>query len=230
MDSIKNHSNEISSQKARTEKALTHISKKYHELTETAALAKSLAPDLKLELSRKEIFEEPDIRKKIIMILMWGYPRDLRNTPTILKNLDTIIKIDEQYRSNSILGKEYYEKLIKIERLGMSTASKILYFMEVKVEQNDAIIVDSRVKSGFALFNEFSDFASSSSDDADYYIKAVEKIGLISQDINCNADDLERYLYVIGSKWDLFLKDQKRKLLKKADPKFIKKLLNYSKK
>ena len=73
------------SAKDQVEKAV--ISRLYLELPVTKDVAKEIIDknNRSLNLRREDIKVEGDIKKQIIKILIWGYPKDTRNTKTLLE-------------------------------------------------------------------------------------------------------------------------------------------------
>ena len=110
-----------------------------------------------IEISREDIFNEEDLEKKLIMVLLWGYPTGGRgnNIANILNERKQFIKnlIDTTNGKNSITQDDYnklYRRVennrsIRFKGLGLSTMSKILYFFEVKIDKNPCLIFDTQI-------------------------------------------------------------------------------------
>ena len=190
------------SAKDQVEKAV--ISRLYLELPETKDVAKEIIDknNRSLNLRREEIKAEGDIKKQIIKILIWGYPKDTRNTKILLKkeNLEKIIQAVEKYNPEDNNGKIVLDELLTIKRLGLSTASKILYFRGIKVGNYKAIIIDSRVRKGFEYITEFQKL-SKTSEGASYYGKALKIVCNLAKQYELDPEDVEYALFKLGEYW-----------------------------
>ena len=111
-----------------------------------------------IEISREDIFKEEDPEKKLIMVLLWGYPTGGRgnNIANILNERKQFIKKLNNTlkdKKNSITQDDYKKlkfkdentKKLKFKGLGLSTMSKILYFFEVKIDNNPCLIFDTQI-------------------------------------------------------------------------------------
>lgn len=114
-----------------------------------------------IEISREDIFKifkEEDSEKKLIMVLLWGYPTGgrgnnianiLNERKQFIKKLNNILKD----KKNSIAQDDYKKlkfkdentKKLKFKGLGLSTMSKILYFFKVKIDNNPCLIFDTQI-------------------------------------------------------------------------------------
>lgn len=111
-----------------------------------------------IEISREDIFKEKDPEKKLIMVLLWGYPTGGRgsNIANILNERKQFIKKLNNTlkdKKNSITQDDYKNlnpkdentKKLRFKGLGLSTMSKILYFFEVKIDNNPCLIFDTQI-------------------------------------------------------------------------------------
>ena len=103
-----------------------------------------------VELSRADVFSEVDTAKKIVMVLMWGYPTGGRgnNIESILKRIDSLCELlSSVYKKD--LTKAQVDCLISkfkgIHGLGISTWSKLLYFFNVSVDSKKCQIYDLKI-------------------------------------------------------------------------------------
>lgn len=93
---------------------------------------------------------EDDIAKKIVMVLMWGYPTGGRgsNIESILKRIDVLIPLLSSVNERN-LTKAKASNLIKefssIRGLGISTWSKLLYFFNAEVDSRKCQIYDLKI-------------------------------------------------------------------------------------
>ena len=112
-----------------------------------------------ISLSRSDVFGESDTKKKIIKVLMWGYPEATmpwsgkNNIIKITKGLEKLAALFNKIKEEKNLdGNQIKEKLpnlrVKdVSGLGIATLSKLLYFFEVSFEGKRCLIYDSNVKS-----------------------------------------------------------------------------------
>ncbi|MCI7435485.1 MAG: hypothetical protein MSH22_02625 [Spirochaetia bacterium] len=153
-----------------------------------------------IELSRFCVKKETDIRKKIVMVLMWGYPTGGRgnNIQNVLVNLDELVNIFTNYNKKNLNLKDF-ENLIssfsRISGLGISTWTKFLYFFEISVENKkceifDLKIVESLNKKQFVELKDkhwIQDFSN--------YMEYINLIDEISNKINVQPDQVELFLF-----------------------------------
>lgn len=111
-----------------------------------------------ISLSRSDVFGESDTKKKIIKVLMWGYPlatmpfSGKNNIINITKdeNLEKLVNLFNDIKERPLAEKEINEKLPKLKvdgvsGLGIATMSKLLYFFKVSFEEKRCLIYDSNV-------------------------------------------------------------------------------------
>ncbi len=103
----------------------------------------------KVELTRDDILREQDPKRKIIMTLMWGYPTGGRgqNIMKVLAKIDDLNAILTK-SERSIPKQEFYQLLDefkKIDGLGPSTWSKLLYFFQYTIDENKCQIYDLKI-------------------------------------------------------------------------------------
>lgn len=114
----------------------------------------------KIEISREDIFKEKDFEKKLIMVLLWGYPTGGRgnNIADILYSRNELIPRISDFIENhkKMINRKDFKNLFytqnkngkkgkKIKGIGLSTMSKILYFFEIKIDNNPCLIYDSQI-------------------------------------------------------------------------------------
>lgn len=104
----------------------------------------------KVELSRADVFSESNIEKKIIMILMWGYPTGGRgnNIKSILESRCELISLLQSVNGQNLTkvqASSIFADFKKIHGLGISTWSKLLYFFNVSVDSKKCQIFDTRI-------------------------------------------------------------------------------------
>lgn len=109
-----------------------------------------------IEISREDIFKEKDREKKLIMVLLWGYPTGgrgnniadiLYSRNELIPRISDFIENNEKKINSKVFKNLFYtqnkngEKGEKIKGIGLSTMSKILYFFEIKIDNNPCVSV-----------------------------------------------------------------------------------------
>lgn len=152
-----------------------------------------------VELSRADVLSENDTAKKIVMVLMWGYPTGGRGS-----NIEDILnKMDDLSSSLSRLDKKNLTKaeansLIKgfkgIRGLGISTWSKFLYFFGVSIDSRKCQIYDLKIVDSLNK-KQFSELGTQRwKQDVDHYYQYIELV-----------DDLAKQMCVLPEQVELFL-------------------------
>ena len=200
------------------------INQKYYTLPQSRAVVSTMFPDKVLRLSRNEIFNTADLKTKLVLILIWGYRTDVRNTPSILGQMDAMVRLHNQYMSHSIDGEEYLKGLLNIDRLGLSTASKILYFMNVRIDGHPCVIVDARVESALPVIREFSDIGRG--EDVQFYKAVLAKVDELSINRSIPNENIEYFLYSLGIAWDYYMSSIKLREALAADKTKLVQILN----
>lgn len=144
-----------------------------------------------IEISRGDLFVlagKKDFRDTIFSIILWGYPRGYTRPNTMGKLfpqfLESVVKIEELLNGIDNLTNENFKKLLNVKGIGLSTISKFLYFLGIKVEGFQSLILDSRIVEVLQheKFEELKELGGirESTKDKYYikYIKTMEKLSL----------------------------------------------------
>ena len=164
-------------------------------------------------LNRKDVFNETDIDKKFIKVLMWGYPDGKtislkNNIPNILKNKRHIIPLINDLKGNNITTDDFICKtkaLSKIEGIGTSTLSKLLYFFNVSINEKQCLIFDSRVKNALERYTETKCLSNCKKSRINSYPTFVEGIWKISEEIGLDAESIEFILFSVSGSNSKFI-------------------------
>ena len=153
-----------------------------------------------VELSRMQVKNETNIRKKIIMILMWGYPTGGRgnNIEKLLKDFDKLEQIFSKYKNINLEKKEFMDIVSlfnSIKGLGISTWTKFLYFFDISVDSLKCEIFDLKIleslnKKQFSEINEKNWIQ-----DVDNYFDYLILLNSISKKIIAEPDQVEIFLF-----------------------------------
>jgi len=121
-----------------------------------------------LTVSRQDIFESHNSIKEVILkTIYWGYTSGMRGNHFIelLKadNFDSLENILAEQKIGAKATTSDFKESIKtikgIGGIGLSTYSKLLYFLGAKFNDNPCLILDQRLISVFSS-NVYNDFTS----------------------------------------------------------------------
>lgn len=143
--------------------------------------------------------------------ILWGYekPSDLRGTnladfltdPTHLSNLTQLLI---SARGQPIADWDsHFKKVVPIKGIGLSTYTKFLNFLSIKVHGHTALILDSRIVQVIqwdqAIFVELSPLQGLKESNKDriypLYLRCIHEI---SEGLRVPAENMEFFLYNFG--------------------------------
>ena len=97
-------------------------------------------------------------------VIVWGYPRGPRGDifSHICENIGNIKKLITSANNGISDWQSHFDKLSKIDGIGMSTYTKFLYFKGVKIAGSPALILDIRVINALKrdVFLELKDISN----------------------------------------------------------------------
>ncbi len=160
-----------------------------------------------IQISRHDLFKEGEkknIYRFILMTLMWGYPSGMRgkNIPNILGNIKNIKKHLKRIKSMKSIDWDCELIFIdSIKGLGLSTYSKMLYFLKLKVGKYPCLILDDRLIKVIKnkIFKEFDKRELENLKKKDYP-KYLEIASNIAKQLRTQPDKIEMFLFVFGNK------------------------------
>ena len=156
-----------------------------------------------IEISRKDIFAETDITKKIIMILMWGYPTGGRgnNIQNLLEKINDIIDILKSINKKNLIeaeARKEIENLNSITGLGMSTWTKFLYFFDVSIGSNKCQIFDLKIVASLKK-KQFDEFEQKTwKQDITFYLEYNKMLNEIAKTLEVSPDRIELFLFLFN--------------------------------
>lgn len=105
-----------------------------------------------LTLNRKDLMNQNlGLEEFIIKVLMWGYPTKGRgnNIKMLLekRNFQTLVSIVENYKNADTTLENLKRDIKGVTGLGLSTMTKFIYFLNAKVENQKALVLDLQVIS-----------------------------------------------------------------------------------
>lgn len=161
-----------------------------------------------LTISRQDIFETQNIREQIIKTIYWGYTRGMRGNHfvNILEKIDLIENSLKKLKQTPKPDSKHFEELIKnfkaVKGLGISTYSKLLYFLQLTFNNNPCLILDQRLIDAFAS-KTYSDFQSLSNikyDNAErQYLDFLSLTNKLSKDLETDGENIEQFLFIFGN-------------------------------
>lgn len=162
-----------------------------------------------LMISRNDLFKATnELDLFVIQVLMWGYPTKGRGN-NIKKILEperfnqTIERLNAVKQKGNITNKDV-EALFS-DGLGLSTVSKLLYFLQIKVESFPAMILDQRVINAISGETRFEDedvkqFEPLKYENGiTYYKNYLAFLNELSVKMNVKPDQIEMFLFEFGS-------------------------------
>lgn len=161
-------------------------------------------------ISRNDLLTAKDeLEIFVIKVLMWGYPTKGRgnNIENILepeKFNSFIEQLQILIEKKNINLKEIRE-LLKLEGLGLSTLSKILYFKRIEIEYNPAMILDRRVINAINAETRFVDSGIEQfkelkyENGANYYEQYLAFLKELATEMKVQPDQIEMFLYEFGA-------------------------------
>lgn len=160
-------------------------------------------------ISRNDLLTSNDeLELFVIKVLMWGYPTKGRgnNIDKILvpENFDQTIKKLKVVRQNGNISSQEVEALFS-DGLGLSTVSKILYFLQINIDSTSALILDLRVIDALTRVDGFEDDELKSLKKLNYnnapkkypeYLKAMQSL---ASKMTVQPEQIEMFLFEFGS-------------------------------
>lgn len=151
----------------------------------------------------KYIITRNDVRNvigkhQIVMALMWAFADNphLTNIRPVLNHLDEIVNILDIDGCKNLPKSEYeklYLALDTIEHIGMTTASVLFFFSQLKSEGNHSVAVTGQIRPHFSDFEELACLVAGTD-----YFTIIEKINNVAREIDVSAEQLEYFLYRIN--------------------------------
>lgn len=162
-----------------------------------------------IKISRDDIKETIDTEKKIVKILMWGYPGGGRygQVQNILQNLNDLTIWLEENNGNYFdsVQDNALGNLLEINGLGLSTISKLLYFFNVTIGDCPCQIYDGKVIDSLNKNHQIDELSSRNNwrrtyDDYENYINLLSKL---SENCEYSPDQIELFLFMINNSFKL---------------------------
>lgn len=162
-----------------------------------------------LNISRQDIFNTTSsTREFILKTIYWGYTSGMRGNHfiNILKEIQTLESTFNEMKDKSNLTSSDFVYLTKafkqIPGLGLSTYSKLLYFLGMKFNNNPCLILDQRLIDVF-VSKTYSDYSSLSrinyNNAESKYLDYLDITNKISHDLKTHGENIELFLFQFGN-------------------------------
>lgn len=161
----------------------------------------------KVTLSRsdlKSLSNNSDMTDFVIATIIWGYPRGQRGNhfTDLIGQLDTLTQLLNTAKNQPITDWDHhFEKVRSIKGLGLSTYTKFLCFLSVKVNSHKALILDERIirVANHGVFEDMMPLRHLTNHNAarSYpdYLYHMEKIASM---LSVSPEQLELFLFQFG--------------------------------
>lgn len=199
MSSIYNYKKEI--MKSNPKHQVIELSlhpKKWENLFKQYPIVKDVLEDLSIQngkycITRDDVFHTKG-KHRIVKALVWASADNpkVNNVRKVLDNLDDIYKIMSVNEGKNLAETDFRvlcDKLDDFAGVGSVTYSILLYFYNVKCDDNDAVAVTSHIKPKFKKFDELKGLEDKG------YIEQIIKINEIARNLSVPADWVEYFLY-----------------------------------
>jgi len=159
-----------------------------------------------IQISRGDLFKmahNDDMAIFIVATILWGYPRGMRGNhfQTITDEIETLISILQEAKKGISNWLEHYKQVEEIKGLGLSTYSKLLYFLEADIEGNKALILDIRIANTLKnfIFQELKPLNNVTYTNAvKKYTRYLNHMAELSEEFNVNSGKLEMFIFEFG--------------------------------
>jgi len=162
-----------------------------------------------LNISRQDIFDsKSSIRELILKTVYWGYPNGMRGEHfiNIIKKIQPLEIFLDDLRSKENLTeidfKNVSQAFKNISGLGLSTYSKLLYFLGIKFNGNPCLILDQRLIDVFAnkVYNNFSSISEIKYGNAEKkYLDFLVLINKKAIELETQGENLEQFFFMFGN-------------------------------
>lgn len=165
-----------------------------------------LGPEL-IRVSRQDVFNASNDQLAFTLkTLMWGYPTKGRgkNVDKLLEkdNLEKLNNILIKYKNRDVTNSELISDSKQIAGLGLSTLTKFLYFLSIRIEGNPALILDQQIINviNSERFEELKPLKGIRYENAlKRYSEYLHVMHNIAKDLQVSPGSLEYFLFTFGN-------------------------------
>lgn len=155
-------------------------------------------------ISRGQLLDENNLDIKIILTIMWGFPRGPRghNMNAMLQQFDEIKKILQDVIYNQPSLENVMGKMDGLSRLGIGTFTKLLYSLNIEIDGLKPAILDSVIVSIIyeSQILELQPLKRiSRTKHTQLYKQYLQILNSISIDLNLSVGKIEMFLFTFGN-------------------------------
>ncbi len=161
-----------------------------------------------LTISRQDILDTKNSRELIIKTIYWGYSNGMRgrNFVNIIEGIEKIEAILNKLKRIENPTKTDFDNFKNsfknISGIALSTYSKLLYFLNVKINNIQCLILDQRIinvlaSSKFSDFQQFNDIKYENAEKK--YIDYLTKIKSLACKMNTKEENIELFLFAFAN-------------------------------
>jgi len=161
-----------------------------------------------LTISRQEIFETKNLREQIIKTIYWGYTGGMRGNHfvNILKHIELIENTFKNLKQTTKPTAGDFYKLTSMFKvvpgLGLSTYSKLIYFLQLTFDDFPCLILDQRLIDVFSskTYSDFNQLSGIRYDNAEKkYLIFIKLTNEISNKLKTEGENIEQFLFIFGN-------------------------------
>jgi hypothetical protein len=152
----------------------------------------------------RDLALKPNLAEFVVATIIWGYPRGMRghNFRNVISDLEALCQRLSDARSCPISDwRSHCERLSEIHGIGLSTYTKLLHFLAVKIGRHEALILDQRIieVAQQNLFEELTPIRQLTTVNAPrLYPRYLESMNDAASRLSLPPDKIEFFLFEFG--------------------------------
>ncbi len=170
----------------------------------------SFFPDsaLDAQVSRRDLFllaAQHNLIPFVVATILWGYPQGMRGRhfENIATRTSDLILILDQARKGGIQqwDAHYFDAIHPIQGLGLSTYTKFLHFLKVRIQNYEALILDDRIVQVGArgIFSELAALRKlNATNRVKFYPVYLQVMHETADKLGVSAEKLELFIFEFG--------------------------------
>lgn len=151
-----------------------------------------------VRISRKRLLQHPypTLEQKCAEILLWGYPTDQRGIVSRL--LPQLRAIAAAAPVLAPAWPDYFDAFDPVQKIGVSTITKLAYFFGITIGGHSALILDSRIIANSARWAEAAIPGLNYTSAPNLYPSYLAQMHGAAAKIGCTPEQLEFFLFALG--------------------------------
>jgi hypothetical protein len=171
------------------------------------ALRTIFGRSVEVTLSRSDLrnlASKPDLAEFVMATIIWGYPRGMRgnHVENLIGHIDTLTQLLGAAKAQPITSwEDHYANVGPINGIGLSTYTKFLSFLSIKVNGHSALILDDRIirVANQDVFVDLRPLLNLSYQNAArYYPRYLKCLNTIATELSVSPEQLEFFLFEFG--------------------------------